>query len=426
MKVLVVGGGGREHALAWAFSRSPLAPELHAAPGNAGIASVAACHAVGAEDIEGIADLARSLDADLVVVGPEAPLCAGIADRLAADGIPTFGPNRDAARIEGSKIYAKDVMTAAGAPTGDAEICASLAEAEAAIRRRGAPVVVKADGLAAGKGVTVARTAEAALAAARRMMADREFGAAGSRILVEECLDGQEASILALVDGECFVTLAASQDHKRLLDGDEGPNTGGMGAYSPTPFVDASTMDRVEREILAPVVRELAARGTRYRGVLYAGIMLTSDGPRVLEFNCRFGDPETQAVMPRMKTDPLEAVLATVEGRLERFQPQWLDESALCVVLASGGYPGDYRRGIVIDGLSEASAMPGVVVYHAGTKQGESGTVVSNGGRVLGVTALGSCLRDAADRAYAAVDRIRFERCVFRKDIGAKAFAAEK
>jgi phosphoribosylamine--glycine ligase len=380
---------------------------------------------VTAEDLDGLCSLSRDIGADLVVVGPEAPLCAGLADRLTSDGIAVFGPVRRAARLEGSKIFAKDVMGAAGVPTGAAEVCESLAQAEEAIGRRGAPVVIKADGLAAGKGVTVAPTEDAAVAASRRMLVDGQFGEAGRRILVEECLEGQEASILALVNGEDFVPLAVSQDHKRLGDGDEGPNTGGMGAYSPTPFVDTKMMNDIGCDILAPIVCELARRGVPYCGVLYAGLMLTSEGPQVLEFNCRFGDPEAQAVLPRMKTDLLQAVLAAVEGRLGGMHVEWHDDAAVCVVLASGGYPGSYRRGLPIEGLDEASRVPGAVVYHAGTRLDDSNHVVTNGGRVLGVTALARSVREAAERAYAAADRIRFEGKVFRKDIGKRAFELE-
>ncbi len=426
MKILVVGGGGREHALTWALARSPRAPEIHAAPGNAGIAASAVCHSVAADDVESQVALARKLGVDLVVVGPEAPLCAGLADRLERAGIATFGPQAAAARIEGSKIFAKDLMMRAGVRTARAEFCSDAREAEAAVRRFGAPVVIKADGLAAGKGVTVAATEQEALAAIRRIMIAREFGGAGDRVLVEEYLEGEEASILALVDGKDFVTLAASQDHKRLRDGDRGPNTGGMGAYSPTPCVDEAIMREVETKILAPVLNRLADDGISYRGVLYAGLILTADGPSVLEFNCRFGDPETQAVLPRLETDLLELIEATVGGRLAETPVRWSSNHAVCVVMASGGYPGGYERGLPIEGIDEAEAAEGVVVFHAGTRVDERGRIVTAGGRVLGVTALGPALREARDRAYEAVEKIRFDKAVFRRDIGMRALRREE
>jgi len=421
MKVLVVGGGGREHALAWKIARDSSAPQLFCAPGNAGTAHLGTNLPFKANDVAGLLEWARRNRPDLTVVGPEAPLCAGIADEFAAAGLRVFGPGRDAARVEGSKAFAKELMLKAGVPTAPAEIFSDPAEAKRYIRRHGAPVVVKADGLAAGKGVTVCRTVEEAERAVEACMMQRIFGPAGERVLIEDCLEGEEASVLALVDGERVVLLAGSQDHKRVYDGDQGPNTGGMGAYSPAPVVEGR-LEEVRDRIMLPLVRELGRRGIVYRGVLYAGLMMTREGPRVLEFNCRFGDPETQAILPRWKGDILPALEACVEGQLSEDLVDWKPESCVCVVLASGGYPGKYETGKPISGLEEAESMEGVVVFHAGTAE-QDGRIVTAGGRVLGVTALGGTLPEAVGRAYEAVARIHFEGMHFRRDIARRALS---
>ncbi|MBN1269989.1 MAG: phosphoribosylamine--glycine ligase [Kiritimatiellae bacterium] len=420
MRVLVIGSGGREHALAWKLAQDSARPELFCAPGNAGTAEVATNLAIAATDIEGLIGWAARERPDLTVVGPEAPLCAGLVDQFAARDLKAFGPAQPAARLEGSKVFAKEVMQAAGVPTGRAEAFTDSAAACAYARRCGAPLVIKADGLAAGKGVTVCGTVEEAETAIHDAVDHKVFGTAGEKVLVEECLQGEEASILALVDGERVVMLASSQDHKRAFDNDQGPNTGGMGAYSPAPVVSESLWPVIREEIFGRTLRELKKRGMVYRGVLYAGLMMTADGPRVLEFNCRFGDPETQAILPRWEGDILPALVACAEGRLEERHVRWRSEACVCVVMAAGGYPGAYGKGHAVEGLAEAGALPGVVVFHAGTAA-DSGRVVTAGGRVLGVTALGADLRAAADRAYEAAGRIRFEGVHYRRDIAARA-----
>ncbi len=420
MKILIVGGGGREHALAWTISASPLCSELYAAPGNAGIAEEATCVPVAADDIDGLVAFAEEKRLDLVVVGPEAPLVAGLVDRLEAAGIPAFGPSAAAAELEGSKSFMKDLLARHGVPTADYARFADLAEAEAHVRRRGAPIVVKADGLAAGKGVTVARTVEEALAAVRACLAERRFGPAGEAVVIEECLEGEEASFIALVDGENVVPLASSQDHKAVGEGDTGPNTGGMGAYSPAPVVDEAMAERVVDTILRPTVAALAEMGRPFKGVLYAGLMITADGPRVLEFNVRFGDPECQALLPRLKSDLLPALVAARDGELRQFDLRWYDEAALCVVLAAKGYPGSYRKGTEIRGLDEVRGLDDVIVFHAGTAR-EGDRLLATGGRVLGVTALGRDIAAARDLAYRAVDLIDWPEGFCRRDIGWRA-----
>lgn len=420
MKILVVGGGGREHALAWKLRRDTPGARLFCAPGNAGTAALGENLAIGAEDLDGLLNWARRERPDLTVVGPEAPLCAGLADRFRAEGLAVFGPSAAAARIEGSKRFAKEIMRAAGVPTADYAAFSDLSAALAHVRSRGAPLVVKADGLAAGKGVTVCATVAEAEQAVREALERGAFGAAGREVLIEECLVGEEASILALVDGERIAPLASSQDHKRVGDGDRGPNTGGMGAYSPAPVVGESDWPAIRSRILEPTVAELRRRGIEYRGVLYAGLMFTANGPRVLEFNCRFGDPETQAILPRWDGDLGAALLACAAGRLDPASIRWRPEACVTVVMAAAGYPGAYRKGDPIEGLEEAARLPGVTVFHAGTRLAD-GRVVTAGGRVLNVTALGAGIREARDRAYAAVERIRFEGAHFRRDIAERA-----
>ncbi|MEU8873620.1 phosphoribosylamine--glycine ligase [Streptomyces javensis] len=417
MKVLVIGGGAREHALCRALSLDPDVTALHCAPGNAGIAEVAELHAVDALDGAAVADLAASLGAGLVVVGPEAPLVAGVADAVRERGIPAFGPSAEAARLEGSKAFAKDVMAAAGVPTARAYVCTSPAEVDEALDAFGPPYVVKDDGLAAGKGVVVTEDVEAA----------RAHALACGRVVIEEFLDGPEVSLFAITDGETVVPLQPAQDFKRAHDGDEGPNTGGMGAYSPLPWADPALVDEVVATVCQPTVDELRRRGTPFSGLLYAGLAITSRGVRVIEFNARFGDPETQVVLARLKTPLAAVLLAAATGRLaDEPRLRWSDGAAVTVVLASHNYPGTPRTGDPITGLDEVAEKDGPKAYvlHAGTKRdGASGEVVSAGGRVLSVTATGSDLAKARERAYRAVGRIGLEGSHHRSDIAAKAAA---
>ena len=420
MKVLVIGVGGREHALVWKLSQSDRVTQLFCAPGNAGIAELTECVPLGATDIEKLAAFASEKRIDLTIVGPEAPLCAGIVDAFQAKGLRIFGPNKAAAQLEGSKVFSKQLLLKYNVPTAAAEIFDNAPAAKAYIHKFRAPVVVKADGLAAGKGVIVAQSAAEAEQAIEEIMVKRAFGEAGARVVIEECLQGEEVSVMALVSGRAVKVLAAAQDHKRVFDGDKGPNTGGMGAYSPTPMVTGELSGRIH-EIFHRTLAGLAAEGIEYRGLLYAGLMLTTDGPKVLEFNCRFGDPETQVVVPRMDFDLVDAAVATADGRLDAMELRWKREAAVCVVLAAGGYPGHYEKGKPIAGLKEAARLANVCVFHAGTKPGANGTVLTDGGRVLGVTALGDGIEDAARCVYDAVKRIQFDGMQYRKDIAARA-----
>lgn len=417
MKVLVVGGGGREHALAWKLAQSPRLSKLYCAPGNAGMAELGEMVDIGAEDIPALEAFAVSQGIDLTVVGPEMPLVNGIVDVFSAAGLKVFGPSREAAQMEGSKAFAKRLMLEAGIPTGRAEIFEDYDSALKYLRSLGAPVVVKADGLAAGKGVIIADNLETAEEALRECMVDGRFGSAGSQVLIEEFLEGQEASLLTLVDGETILPLAPAQDYKRIGDGDAGPNTGGMGSYCPVPALDPATYNRVVEEVLQPSASALVKRGIHFRGILYAGVILTADGPKVLEYNVRFGDPETQAVLPRLRSDLLEAMLAVAEGRLSGLTLDWSDEPCVTLVMASGGYPGDYEKGFVINGLEEAAAMDGVAVFHAGTRLDGDGRVVTAGGRVLNVSGWGRDFAAARDKAYAAAAKITFEGAYYRTDI---------
>jgi len=420
MKVLVVGGGGRQHALAWKLARDSGGPEVFCAPGNAGTAQIATNLEIGAEDINALCGWAVKERPELTVVGPEAPLCAGLTDLLSAEGLLVFGPAAAAAQLEGSKHFAKELMRAAGVPTAEARSFTDVAEAVAYLREHGAPIVVKAEGLAAGKGVTVCDTVEQAEQAVREAIVEHAFGDAGNRVVIEECLTGEEASILALVDGETVVMLASSQDHKRALDNDQGPNTGGMGAYSPAPVISDDLWPLIHEQVFDRTLAELRKRGIVYRGVLYAGLMIDRSVPRVLEFNCRFGDPETQAILPRLDCDLAPVLAACARGELTRDMITWRSEACACVVMASGGYPGPYAKGKPIDGLSEAAQLEDVVVFHAGTKC-RDGRVITSGGRVLGVTALGADLKQAVGRAYEAVSRISFEAVHYRTDIARRA-----
>ncbi|HEX9241035.1 MAG TPA: phosphoribosylamine--glycine ligase [Anaeromyxobacter sp.] len=420
MRILVVGSGGREHALAWKISRSPLVRALHVAPGNPGISRVAELVPLDVGDVEAVARWAREHRIDLVVVGPEAPLVAGLADRVAKDGIPVFGPSAAAAEIEGSKAFAKDVMQAAGIPTAEYEAFTELAPAVAFARAWGGRVAVKADGLAAGKGVVVCGDVAEAEEALRAMLVGGIHGAAGKKVVVEERLEGPEASCIAFTDGERVRMLAAAQDHKRVFDGDRGPNTGGMGAFSPTPNVGADVLAEVERTVLLPAIRELARRGRPFRGALYAGLMLTAKGPRVIEFNARLGDPETQPILMRLRNDVVPALLAAAKGDLSGVTLEFDPRAAVGVVLAAEGYPGQVASGDPIEGADGPFAED-VQVFHAGTARDAAGRVVTSGGRVLTVCALGDGLPDAARRAYEAVDRVRFRGMQLRRDIGGRA-----
>ena len=417
MRVLVVGGGGREHALAWKIAQSPLVQELHGAPGNPGIARIAKLVPLKADDVAGIAGWALQHRPDLVVVGPEAPLVLGLSDLLAKEGIPAFGPSAAAARLEGSKSFAKEVMLAARIPTAEHATFAELAPALAHARARGGRVVVKADGLAAGKGVVVCGDLAEAEAALRSILVEKVHGAAGSTVLVEERLEGPEASCIAFTDGERVRMLPSAQDHKRIFDGDRGPNTGGMGAFSPSPKVTADVAEAVEKDVLIPAVREMARRGTPFRGALYAGLMLTARGPKVLEFNARLGDPETQPILLRMTSDVVPVLLAAARGDLSRADMAFDPRAAVGIVLAADGYPGTVKTGDAIAGAEDAFP-DGVEVFQAGTARSRGGELVTAGGRVLTVCALGDTLGDASARAYGAAARIRFRGCQYRKDIG--------
>ncbi|MGD9496622.1 MAG: phosphoribosylamine--glycine ligase [Armatimonadota bacterium] len=420
MRILVVGSGGREHALVWKIAQSPLVEQIYCAPGNGGISRLAECVPVSAEDIEALGDLAQERAIDLTVVGPERPLIRGIVDHFRSRGLTIYGPTAAAARLEGSKSFANELVQRAGAPGKAFQVFDDAGEASRYVRQAGAPIVVKADGDAAGKGVTVAETTQEALEAIQRCMVERAYGAAGERVVIEERLEGQECSIKAFVNGASIVPMVPSQDYKRIYDGDEGPNTGGMGCYSPVPAVTEALFTQVIDDIIKPTVVQMAAEGSPYTGTLYAGIILTEDGPRLLEYNCRFGDPETQVVLPRLQTDLVELLLATVEGRLDRTQALWRDDCAVCVVCASAGYPGSYEKGKEITGLKEAEADERVIIFHAGTKR-MGRRYLTDGGRVLGVTALGATWAEARDRAYNAVGAIDFEGMYFRTDIAERA-----
>ena len=421
MKILVVGGGGREHAIAWRLAQDQPKNVLFCAPGNAGTAAVATNVAVGAEDVPALVAWAKENRPDLVVVGPEAPLCAGLVDELAKIGVKAFGPCAAAARMEGSKSFAKEIMKAAGVPTARAEVFTDVTQALAALEDFSLPVVIKADGLAAGKGVVIAQTAAEAESAIKDMLVGNRFGAAGAEVLVEEFLEGEEASILALVDGKDAVLLPSSQDHKRAFDGDKGPNTGGMGAYSPAPVVTPDLFPMIREQVILPVVRELAKRGITYKGVLYAGLMIGPKGVNVLEFNARFGDPETEAVLLRLGGSFTKALLACVDGTLKPSDVVVKPEMAATVIVASGGYPGHYAKGKEIKGLDKAAQVKGAIVFHCGTKL-EQGKVLTSGGRVLSVSALGKDLRAAVDTAYKAVAKISFDGAFHRSDIAHRAF----
>ncbi len=419
MKILVIGGGGREHALAWKLAGDSCKPEVFCAPGNAGTSGVAVNVDIVAEDIPGLLGWAVSNKPDLTVVGPEAPLCDGITDVFAGKGFRVFGPCKAAARLEGSKLFAKEVMISAGVPTARSQSFTDPVKAREYVSQQSLPIVLKADGLAAGKGVFVCSSMAEVEEAISETMVKKAFGDSGKTLLVEECLIGEEASILALIDGEHILMLASSQDHKRVFNNDEGPNTGGMGAYSPAPVVTDEMWPLIEEQVFGRMLKELKARGIVYKGLLYAGIMVTSSGPKVLEFNCRFGDPETEAILPRIDGDLIPVLEACVDGCLRDDMIKWRDEACVCVVMASGGYPGSYVKGKIIKGLEKAAKVERSVVFHAGTKL-DNGAVVTSGGRVLCVSALGSDLKHAVRRAYDVISELSFDQAQYRTDIAAK------
>jgi phosphoribosylamine---glycine ligase len=420
MRILVVGGGGREHALVWKLAKSPLVEEVIAAPGNAGMSGIARCEPVSGTDIQGQIELAKREGVDLVVVGPEAPLVEGIADEMRRAGLAVFGPSKAAARLEGSKIFSKEFMARAGIPTAAFTVHDTLASALEEVERRSGPCVVKADGLAAGKGVVVCRDSGEARRALEEMMADRRFGDAGDRVIIEDLLEGEEASVLAICDGRRFIPLVAAQDHKAAYEGDTGPNTGGMGAYAPAPVITEAMTRKVINEVLTPAMDKMAEEGNPFVGVLYAGLMLVDGVPYVLEFNVRFGDPECQPLMALMKEDLAPVLKKAAEGTLESKPLEWYDGATMCVVLAAGGYPGHYEQGNAISGIDAAEEDAMVTVFHAGTKR-SGDAVVTAGGRVLGVTARGETLQEARDRAYRAADKIGWDGMRLRRDIGHRA-----
>jgi len=435
MRILVVGSGGREHALVWKISKSGLADKIFCAPGNGGISQQAECLDIKAEDIPALLDFAKREKIDFTVVGPEIPLSLGIVDEFQNYGLKIFGPNRQGAKLESSKVFAKQLMAKYNVPTPDFKIFDNPEEADRYIEIKGAPCVVKADGLAAGKGVVVAKTAEEAKDAVNSIMRERIFGDSGKRVIIEECLEGQEASILVFTDSKGIAPLASSQDHKRIFDKDKGPNTGGMGAYSPAPIVTPEVFKEIMDRIISPIIYGMNKEGINYKGVLYAGVMLTKTGPKVLEFNVRFGDPETQAILPRLKSDLLEVMLATVDEKLSNLKTlMWDNRACVCVVIASGGYPGHYEKGKEIFGLDEAQELQDIMVFHAGTKKFSADNskfifysnkfkakYVTDGGRVLGVAGLGNTIKEAIDKTYKAVGKISFSGMHYRRDIGQKA-----
>jgi phosphoribosylamine--glycine ligase len=423
MRVLVVGGGGREHALAWKIRQSKLVSELYCAPGNPGTEPIATPVDLDPTNIVELADFAQELKIDMTVVGPEIPLSLGIADEFRKRGLLCFGPSKAAAQIEGSKVFAKEFMARQGIPTGRHRTCHTIDEAETALRSGEfePPFVLKADGLAAGKGVIICHDLKEAAQTAEAILVGKRFGSAGDRLVLEEHLEGVEVSMLAFADGEQVLPLVSAQDFKRALEGDEGPNTGGMGSVSPSAHLTSEDHRRVLEEVLLPAVRGMAEEGRPYHGILYAGLMLTKEGPKVVEFNCRFGDPETQAILPRMASDIVPLFFASVEGKLAGKKAEWKQAACACVVLASGGYPGHYEKGVPIEGVEEADDPVGCIVFHAGTGRDEGGKLVTAGGRVLNVVAWAPSLKAALEKSYQSAERIRFEGAHFRRDIGRAA-----
>ncbi|MFH0983917.1 MAG: phosphoribosylamine--glycine ligase [Candidatus Omnitrophota bacterium] len=421
MRVLLIGSGGREHALAWKIAQSPLLTKLYAAPGNAGISQYAECVSIASDDLKGLLGFALREKIDLTVVGPEVPLVEGVWDLFHENGLKVFGPSRDTAFLEGSKAFSKDIMTKYGVPTAGYEVFTNVKEAKHYVIESEMPVVIKADGLAAGKGVVISESSEHAVATLTQMMEEKIFGDAGAKVIVEKKLEGEELSVLVLTDGKKIIPLASARDHKRAYDYDRGPNTGGMGAFSPSMKIPDSEIGGIIDIALRPIIEGMAKDGMPYRGVLYAGIMMTQEGPFVLEYNCRFGDPETEVILPRMKSDLLPVLMQIAKGKLEVESLEWHDKACITVVMASGGYPGSYTKGFPIQGLEIAKGQPDVAVFHAGTAFNEQGQVVTAGGRVLAVTAWGDTLKVAHERAYQVTAQIHFEGGFCRRDIGQKA-----
>ncbi|MFC7440748.1 phosphoribosylamine--glycine ligase [Laceyella putida] len=418
MRILVIGNGGREHAIVWKLKQSPKVADIYCAPGNGGIAGLATCVPIAVEDVDGLVAFAKEQRVDLTVVGPEVPLLLGVVDRFEQEGLKAFGPRRQAALIEGSKRFAKELMRKHNIPTAAFASFTNAEEAKAYVREQGAPIVIKADGLAAGKGVVVAQTVAEAERAIAEAMEEKVFGEAGNEVVIEEFLSGQEVSLMAFLDGKTVKPMVVAQDHKPAFERDKGPNTGGMGTYSPVPQIPAEVVEQAIDTILWPMHEAFRQEGIEYKGVLYAGLMITAEGPKVIEFNARFGDPETQVVLPRLETDLVEVMEAVISGTLDELSLSWSEQAAVCVVLAAGGYPGSYEKGWPISGLE--SVPDGVVVFHAGTKRRDCG-IVTAGGRVLGVTALGADIKDARDKAYQQVKTISFKDMHYRTDIAAKA-----
>ena len=424
MKVLVIGGGGREHAIVWKLSQSKSVDKIYCCPGNAGIAEIAECIDVNQDDFRSLLDFVKYEWIDLTIVGPEAPLSKGIVDLFEKDGRRILGPTKAAARLESSKVFSKNLMRSHGIPTADYRVFTSYLHAEEYVKFKGAPIVLKADGLAAGKGVFVAASVDEAMDALKQIMKDRVFGEAGDRVLIEDCLRGEEASFMAFTDGKTIVPMVSSQDHKRIFDNDQGPNTGGMGAYSPAPVITEELQTVVMEKVMKQTIRALKAEGITYKGILYAGLMIDKGKPYVLEFNCRFGDPETQPVLSRLESDLMEVAIAVTDEKLSEITVEWKKDPSVCVVLSSEGYPGKYRKGDAITGIDAANRLEGVHVFHAGTAFKDNDTVTS-GGRVLGVTATGNTIAAAKKRAYEAVEKIHFRGMHYRKDIAGRALQGE-
>jgi len=420
VKILVVGSGGREHTLVWKLAQSPKVNKIYVAPGNGGIEGLAEIVDIKVDDIEGLAAFVQNNAIDLTIVGPELPLVRGIVDVFTKKNLRIFGPTKEASRLEGSKVFTKEICRKYDIPTSNFEIFDNPKEAKDYIDKTDKSQVIKADGLAAGKGVIVTKDKEEAREAVELIMVDKKFGKAGERIVIEERLYGGEVSILVFSDGENILPLASSQDHKQIYDGDKGPNTGGMGAYSPAPVITDDIFKEIIDKIMKPAIYGMQKEGYPYRGVLYAGLMLTDEGPKLLEFNVRFGDPESQAIFPRLKGDLVEAIEATIDGRLDKVKLEWDERPCVCVVMASGGYPGSYEKGKEIFGLEKTKDLKDIVIFHAGTRK-EDNRILTNGGRVLGVTGLGNDIREAVDKTYSAINLISFDNMYYRKDIGKKA-----
>lgn len=419
MKVLVIGSGGREHAIVWKLAQSRVVDKIYCAPGNAGIAEIAECVELQSKDTSSLLDFVKYEWIDITVVGPEDPLARGIVDAFLKEGRKIVGPTKAGAQLESSKVFAKNFMKKYKIPTAEYKVFTSYTHAEEYIRLKGTPIVIKADGLAAGKGVFVAMNYDEAVNALKLIMKDKIFGSAGEKVVIEECLIGQEASYLVFTDGKSIVPMVTSKDHKRLLDNDQGPNTGGMGTFSPNPVITAELEKEIIEKIVKPTIKGLKAEGIIYKGILYVGLMIVEGKPYVLEFNCRFGDPETQVILPRLETDIIDIFMGIAEQRLNKVNVQWSNNASLCVILASEGYPGNYKKGLPISGLEMLKGLKDIFVFHAGTKFDDEGRIVTNGGRVLGITAVGKSLKEARQKVYSAIELINFEGMQFRKDIGA-------